>query len=92
MKSIHRSILTRRVDDRRGVAGLHDGERRGGVRADIVTVQGDDGAAGADGVNSGDNGAARRRRRVGFRQRRQCSRSPPPRISHGDRREWRRGR
>ena len=28
----------------------------GGVRAEIVTVQGDDGAAGADGVNPGDNG------------------------------------
>ena len=27
-----------------------------GVRADIVTVQGDDGAAGADGVNPGDSG------------------------------------
>ena len=27
-----------------------------GARADIVTVQGDDGAAGADGVNPGDPG------------------------------------
>ena len=27
-----------------------------GVRAEIVTVQGDDGAAGADGVNPGDPG------------------------------------
>jgi hypothetical protein len=55
MKSIHRSILTRALMT--GVASLaFVMASAGGVRADIVTVQGDDGAAGADGVNPGDPG------------------------------------
>ena len=55
MKSIHRSILTRALMT--GVASLaFMMVSAGGVRAEIVTVQGDDGAAGADGVNPGDNG------------------------------------
>ena len=55
MKSIHRSILTRALMT--GVASLaFMMVGAGGVRAEIVTVQGDDGAAGADGVNPGDNG------------------------------------
>ena len=49
MKSIHRSILTRALMT--GVASLaFVMVSAGGVRAEIVTVQGDDGAAGADGV------------------------------------------
>ena len=52
MKSIHRSILTRALMT--GVASLaFVMVSAGGVRAEI-TVQGDDGAAGADGVNPGD--------------------------------------
>ena len=55
MKSIHRSILTRALMT--GVASLaFVMVSAGGVRAEIVTVQGDDGAAGADGVNPGDPG------------------------------------
>jgi hypothetical protein len=55
MKSIHRSILTRALMT--GVASLaFVMVGAGGVRAEIVTVQGDDGAAGADGVNPGDPG------------------------------------
>src|ERR1700733_5402453 len=55
MKSIHRSILTRALMT--GVASLaFVVTRAGGVRADIVAVQGDDGAAGSDGVNPGDPG------------------------------------
>ena len=55
MKSIHRSILTRALMT--GVASLaFVMVSAGGVRAEIVTVQGDDGAAGANGVNPGDNG------------------------------------
>src|ERR1700722_6721329 len=55
MKSIHRSVLTRAL--MAGVASLaFVMVSEGGVRAEIVTVQGDDGAAGADGVNPGDNG------------------------------------
>jgi hypothetical protein len=55
MKSIHRSILTRLLMT--GVASLaFVMASAGGVRAEIVTVQGDDGAAGADGVFSDDPG------------------------------------
>ena len=55
MKSIHCSILTRALMT--GVASLaFVMARAAGVRAEIVTVQGDDGAAGADGVNPGDSG------------------------------------
>ena len=55
MKSIHRSILTRALMT--GVASLALMMAcAAGARAEIVTVQGDDGAAGADGVNPGDNG------------------------------------
>jgi hypothetical protein len=55
MKSFHRSILTRALMT--GVASLAFlMVSAGGVRAEIVTVQGDDGAAGADGVNPGDPG------------------------------------
>jgi hypothetical protein len=55
MKSFDRSILARALMT--GVASLaFVMVSEGGVRADIVTVQGDDGAAGADGVFSGDNG------------------------------------
>ena len=55
MKSIHRSMLTRALMT--GVASLAFMMiSAGGLRAEIVTVQGDDGAAGADGVNPGDNG------------------------------------
>ena len=43
----------------------------GGVRAEIVTVQGDDGAAGADGVNPGDPGLPGGDGESGLRQRRQ---------------------
>src|ERR1700733_3377248 len=55
MKSIHRSILTRALMT--GVASLaFVMVSAGGVRAEIVTVQGDDGAVGANGANPGDNG------------------------------------
>jgi hypothetical protein len=55
MKSIHRSVLTRALMT--GVASLAFlMVGAGGVRAEIVTVQGDDGPAGEDGVNPGDNG------------------------------------
>jgi hypothetical protein len=55
MKSIHRSILTRALMT--GVASLAVMmASAAGARAEIVTVQGADGAAGADGVFSGDNG------------------------------------
>ena len=55
MKSIHRSILTRTLMT--GVASLAFAMvSAGGVRAEIVIVQGDDSAAGADGVNPGDPG------------------------------------
>src|ERR1700722_404712 len=55
MKSIHRSVLTRAL--MAGVASLaFVMVSGGGVRAEIVTVQGDDGVAGADGVNPGDSG------------------------------------
>jgi hypothetical protein len=50
MKSIHRSILTRALMT--GVASLAVMmASAAGARAEIVTVQGDDGAAGADGDN-----------------------------------------
>jgi hypothetical protein len=53
MKSIHCSILTRALMT--GVASLAFMMiGAGGVRAEIVTVQGDDGPAGEDGVNLGD--------------------------------------
>src|ERR1700690_2275288 len=55
MKSIHRSILTRLLMT--GVASLAFAMVSAGVvRAELVTVQGDDGAAGANGVNPGDPG------------------------------------
>jgi hypothetical protein len=55
MKSIHRSILTRALMT--GVATLaFVMVGVGGVSAEIVTVQGDDGPAGEDGVNPGDPG------------------------------------
>ncbi len=55
MKSIHHPILTRVLMT--GVASLALLMiSAGGVRAEIVTVQGDDGLAGANGVNPGDNG------------------------------------
>ena len=55
MNSVHRSILTRALMT--GVASLaFVMVSPGGVRAEIVTVQGDDGPAGANGVNPGDNG------------------------------------
>ena len=54
MKSIRPIIqfFDARVDDQRGVAGNYDVGRPAGVRAEIVTVQGDDGWPGADGVQS----------------------------------------
>ena len=49
MKPIHCSILTRAL--MMGIASLAVMmATAAGARADIVTVQGDDGAAGADGV------------------------------------------
>jgi hypothetical protein len=55
MKSIHRSNLTRAL--MAGVALLAFMMMgAAGVRAETVTVQGDDGAAGADGVNPGGDG------------------------------------
>ena len=55
MKSIHCSILTRALMT--GVASLAFVMiSAGGVRAEIVTVQGDDGPTGEDGVNPGDPG------------------------------------
>ena len=55
MKPIYCSILTRAL--MMGVASLAVMmATAAGARADIVTVQGDDGAAGADGVNPGDPG------------------------------------
>jgi hypothetical protein len=55
MQSIHRSDLTRSLmTGAAALALVMIGAP--GVRAEIVTVQGDDGAAGADGVNLGDNG------------------------------------
>jgi hypothetical protein len=52
MKSIHRSILTRALMT--GVASLaFMMASAAGARAEIVTVRGDDGAAGADGGNPG---------------------------------------
>ena len=55
MKSTHRSVLTRALMT--GVASLaFVMMSAGGVRAEIVTVQGDNGAAGEDGVNPGDPG------------------------------------
>ena len=54
-KTMDRSILARSLMT--GVASLAFMMMgAAGVRAEIVTVQGDDGAAGADGVNPGDNG------------------------------------
>ena len=54
-KSMDRSILARSLMT--GVASLAIMMMSAaGVRADIVIVQGDDGAAGADGVNPGDPG------------------------------------
>jgi hypothetical protein len=55
MKSFDRSSLARALMT--GVASLaFMMVSAGGVRAEIVTVQGEDGAAGTDGVNQGDNG------------------------------------
>ena len=55
MKSISRSIFARSLMT--GAASLaFVMASAAGVRAEIVTVQGDDGAAGADGVNPGDPG------------------------------------
>src|ERR1700722_15229203 len=55
MKPIHRSSLTRALMT--GVASLaFVMASAAGPRAEIVTVQGDGGAAGADGVNLGDPG------------------------------------
>ena len=55
MNSIHRSILARSLMT--GVASLAFMMMgAAGVRAEIVTVQGDDGAAGENGVNPGDPG------------------------------------
>jgi hypothetical protein len=55
MKAIHRSILAQALmTSAASLALMMMGAA--GVRAEIVTVQGDDGAAGADGVNPGDNG------------------------------------
>ena len=55
MNSISRSILARALMT--GVASLaFVMVSAGGLRAEIVTVQGEDGAAGEDGVNPGDNG------------------------------------
>src|SRR5580693_4077689 len=55
MNSIYRSILARSLMT--GVASLtFTAMGPAGVRAEIVIVQGDDGAAGADGVDPGDNG------------------------------------
>ena len=55
MKSIHCSNLTRALLT--GVASLaFVMGSAGGLRAEIVTVQGANGANGADGVNPGDDG------------------------------------
>jgi hypothetical protein len=55
MKSIHRSNLKRAL--MAGAASLAFALMgAAGVRADIVSVQGDDGASGEDGVNPGDPG------------------------------------
>ena len=55
MKSTHRSVLTSALMT--GVASLAFlTVGAAGVRAEIVTVQGDNGAAGEDGVNPGDPG------------------------------------
>jgi hypothetical protein len=55
MKSIHRSIFARALMT--GVASLAVMmASAAGARAEIVTVQGDDGSPGADGVNPGDSG------------------------------------
>jgi hypothetical protein len=55
MKSIHRSMLAHAWMT--GVASLaFVMVSAGGVRAEIVTVQGDDGPAGADGVDPNGNG------------------------------------
>ena len=56
MKSIHRSILTRALMTGAALLAFVMAGASGGARADIVTVHGDDGPAGADGVNPGDNG------------------------------------
>jgi hypothetical protein len=55
MKSFDHSILARSLmTGAASLAFMMMGPA--GVRADIVIVQGDDGAAGADGVNPGDPG------------------------------------
>jgi hypothetical protein len=55
MNSLHRSILTRALMT--GAASVTFGMiSAGGVRAEIVTALDDDGSAGEDGVNPGDNG------------------------------------
>ena len=59
MKSIHRSILTRLLMT--GVASLDFAMVSAGVvRAELVTVQGDDGAAGAQ-IDGGDRRVTYRR-------------------------------
>ena len=45
-----------RIDGRRCVTGLRDGQRGRRFAREIVTVQGEDGPAGEDGGNPGDNG------------------------------------
>src|SRR6202453_3346676 len=55
MQAIHRSILAQALMASAASLVLMT-LGAAGVRAEIVTVQRDDGAAGADGVNPGDNG------------------------------------
>src|ERR1700678_2028699 len=55
MQAIHRSILAQALMASAASLVLMT-LSAAGVCAEIVTVQGDDGAAGADGVNPGDNG------------------------------------
>ncbi|MGH6798875.1 MAG: hypothetical protein ACREDI_10910, partial [Roseiarcus sp.] len=55
MKSIYRSILARLLQTTALSLALMTASTAG-LRAEIVIVQGADGAAGADGVNPGDNG------------------------------------
>jgi hypothetical protein len=55
MKSIHRSILARALMATAASLAFTT-ISAGSVRAEIVTVQGDDGPAGANGVNPGDPG------------------------------------
>jgi hypothetical protein len=90
MKAIHRSILTRALMT--GAASLAVMmATAAGARADIVTVQGEDGPAGAGAINSGEDGGAGGDGESVAANGKPASDHVPLKSGHGNRR-WRRRR